>query len=468
MENAILRVINEQSTVLDLSGGSHGDSTTGILAEAAIQLMHVEKLRVCRSGLVARDIEPLGRALQHLSSLRWLNLGNNELGSDGFAELGRYTARMRNLHTLSVHHNDIGAIGLEEFMRTAEYLESLEHLDLAENPVGDEGAKVVAASAEKLRSLRKLGLFECGIGDAGVRHLMDALSRAAWRDTVEQIGFRRNPVSEYRSLCETYSAAAWRQFDPCAHGEEYDPIDRALSGLWDEMMSESSETVSDDSDCDLRDGPAVNEQVSRVSREHMLTVRSQWSEIRKAVFNMFGAEWEGRFSRRLERHRGYKSTMLRLIHGMMERRSFRVRAYPLKNDDAERRSMDETTKRQHAYVHELPFRRALADKDVLVEIFRHVVRERDQSASISTIDDPVLVCGDCGAIHYPESDAGEEIRWPSACSACRKKSMGAEEFPSQVQTCSQCDIDFKPGTAWMNERRRAGQCPKGHVLSRPK
>ncbi|MCC6358738.1 MAG: hypothetical protein IT450_08350 [Phycisphaerales bacterium] len=184
------------------------------MAELAPEHEHVEALILKRCRLTVRELEPLGRALIHLGSLKRLDLGDNQLGSEGMDELGRYAARLRALQSLSLHHNDIGPVGLAVFMRTAEQLESLESFDLAGNPIGNEGALVLASSAEKLPALRKLGLFDCYIGDNGAEHLRQAARRPAWTRSLQEIGFRGNPVMDYEPLCRTNLADRWREFDP--------------------------------------------------------------------------------------------------------------------------------------------------------------------------------------------------------------------------------------------------------------
>lgn len=252
LNRAIARAIREMATWLDLSLGSGANRITAALAEAAPQLRHVEQLKIGRCALEAKDVEVLGRAMRHLTSLTSLDLGNNALGSEGLAELGRYTDRMRGLKTLGVYENSIGPVGLTAFMRTAENLERLESLDLAGNQVGDEGARILASSAEKLRSLRQLLLHNCGIGDVGTEHLIAALHRATWRNSLMDIGFAENPVSwKYQALCYEHAPNRWREYDPTADGVVRRGLNLELKSALRQLIKEG-ETHFDGDDSTLQ------------------------------------------------------------------------------------------------------------------------------------------------------------------------------------------------------------------------
>lgn len=272
---------DRESQVPDLAGLRLSDTTLRLLADAnpqaaieelatkAPQLVSVTSLVLKRCDLSARDIEPLGRALRHLTNLRQLDLGQNRLGSEGLAELGRYAVHLGKLQSLAVHRNGVGSMGLSRFMQTAEHLECLESFDLSENPLGDEGASALAASAEKLAVLRRLGLFDCGIGDNGAESLRGAVCRATWTRSLREIGFARNPVMEYEELCGTNAADRWRGFGGDAAGldlrdlmEDFPPdYDPAQSGP---ALSSLLESRPDDA----LSAPVDHASVSRI--RHLL------------------------------------------------------------------------------------------------------------------------------------------------------------------------------------------------------
>lgn len=425
------------------------------LAGATSLALHTGPLR-------SRDFELMAEALRRLPSLESLSLGKNRLGSDGFGELGRYPDSMRHIKGLFVHGNDIGAVGLSEFMRTAERLESLEHLDLAENPIGDEGAGILASLAGKLPKLRQLGLFNCAIGDSGAERLLEAVRRAPWSTSLQQIGFRDNDVFFYKPLCDAYDAASWREFDwrpGRGRGRVVDDDDDA--GLLDILAPDDG----DPSDVNLPTFELDSDEEDPVPEAPLLSVTKQWAELAASIRAMFGAEGENQFHNRLK-HKSQKTKWLQDIHDLMADNGHAVHAYERRGQTT--RPPENGAKKPQKYAYETAFRAALADPRVVPAIFALVaVRSVAPREDRVRLDDPVFCCPDCGALHFP--DSGIKRPQASTCCACGRRGLVTEEAPHRSQSCEQCGVDFKfrAGGAWTNSLRRAGKCPRGHRLPGP-
>jgi len=128
---------------LDLSDNSIGDSGMEALAPA-LATSRLEMLCLRKMGLGAAGVVPLSGALEKLTSLRFLDLQQNEIGEA--------------VETL--------ILGLP----------AVRHLDLSGTRLRDAGAKVLAAVLPQGHPLETLVLSDNWICDAGVDALVPLLS----------------------------------------------------------------------------------------------------------------------------------------------------------------------------------------------------------------------------------------------------------------------------------------------------
>ncbi len=175
LKKAVLSLLENDITSLDLNRRKIGDSGAKALAEAlthnsSLQTLNLRGNEIGDSGSVA-----LAEALKSNSSLQTLKLGYNQIGASGAAALAEALKSNSSLQTLKLRNNQIGASGSAALAEALKSNSSLQTLRLESNKIGTSGAAVLAEALKSNRSLKELDLNYNDIGDKGAVVLAEAL-----------------------------------------------------------------------------------------------------------------------------------------------------------------------------------------------------------------------------------------------------------------------------------------------------
>ena len=178
---------NSTLCTLDLTGSIWSDkqSTASALAVGLRGNQGLRTLNISRCDLHDNQLEVLIMALSSHSSLLWLDLANNTLGTKSISALrslliqnggddetsSKPSTRLAGLTMTSCGITDDDAVRLAMALR---HNETLEHLHLSENCITDRGIQLFADELRNLKTLKTLDLFQNEF-NAGAKYLVDAL-----------------------------------------------------------------------------------------------------------------------------------------------------------------------------------------------------------------------------------------------------------------------------------------------------
>jgi Ran GTPase-activating protein (RanGAP) involved in mRNA processing and transport len=122
----------------------------------------------------------IGHLSAHLPdccALQSLDLSCNKFRATGAWRLA--WALPTSLRILNICNNDIGDEGARHLSGALPHCDALEDLDLTSTGIGDEGAGLLAEILPRCSSLRILSLSHTMMGATGARGLMDCVDRCA-------------------------------------------------------------------------------------------------------------------------------------------------------------------------------------------------------------------------------------------------------------------------------------------------
>ena len=145
-------------TTLNLSS-QIGDSGAGALATAlqhntTLLFLNLPHNNICDSGLSA-----LPTALQHNSTLISLNLSFNKICQSGASALGTALQTNSTLTTLYLHSNNIDDSGANALATTLQHNSTLGALSLSYNNIGEWGWRALAIALQTNSALTHLDIF---------------------------------------------------------------------------------------------------------------------------------------------------------------------------------------------------------------------------------------------------------------------------------------------------------------------
>lgn len=154
-------------TALALSGWGCSPAFWPAFAAACTTLSALRVFRSQVGGIGEAEGRALARALRHMTALRYLDLGRNELGAAA-VDIARAVAPHPGLTRLRLHGCEVPEVAVGEVLAEVPKMSALDSLDLTGNVVGLGGARLLAAALESMPRLRVVKLMEGqGGGDEG-------------------------------------------------------------------------------------------------------------------------------------------------------------------------------------------------------------------------------------------------------------------------------------------------------------
>ncbi|XP_046871438.1 NACHT, LRR and PYD domains-containing protein 12-like isoform X2 [Hypomesus transpacificus] len=169
---------SSELTELDLSYNNLGDSGMKLLsAGLGNPLCKLETLRLSGCHITEEGCASMGSVLKSNSSLRQLDLSNNDLKDAGMkllsAGLGNPLCKLETLRLSGCHITEEGCASLGSVLKSASFLRQL---DLSNNDLKDAGMKLLSAGlGNPLCKLETLRLSGCLVTEEGCASLASAL-----------------------------------------------------------------------------------------------------------------------------------------------------------------------------------------------------------------------------------------------------------------------------------------------------
>ena len=160
---------------LDISGNKLG--MEGSVAQA--KMLSCNKsltelyLRLC--NIPEAGLREIARGLLQNTSLKKLDISGNKPGMEGSVALAGMLSCNKPLTELNLRSCDIPEGGLREIARGLLQNTSLKKLDISENNLGMEGSVALAEMLSCNKSLTELNLWSCDIPQAGLREIARGL-----------------------------------------------------------------------------------------------------------------------------------------------------------------------------------------------------------------------------------------------------------------------------------------------------
>lgn len=153
-------------TSLTLCGWNCSRCFWPAFAVACTTLTALQVLRSQVGGITADDGRCLAEALREMTSLRYLDLGRNEL--EGAAvDVARAVAAHPLLTRLRLHGTEMDEADALQIAAELPKMTMLDALDLTGTPISEEGAQALAAAFDSLPRLRVVKLGERDVAEEG-------------------------------------------------------------------------------------------------------------------------------------------------------------------------------------------------------------------------------------------------------------------------------------------------------------
>lgn len=186
---AVARLLERTSClqVISLPNCDIGDDEIAMLAlgiKANKTRLPVTSIQLSFNNISHKGLESLTNALWGSTTLRELEVDNNEIGDRGAHHVAAIIPTMNALEVLDVGFNSIKAPGLNVLMKTVAQSQHLLSLSVSGNVIDVNAAKAVAYALAYNCSLESLYLVHCSIDHEGHRHISAGIvsnSRTALR-----------------------------------------------------------------------------------------------------------------------------------------------------------------------------------------------------------------------------------------------------------------------------------------------
>ncbi|XP_068686880.1 protein NLRC3-like [Montipora foliosa] len=166
---------NSTLKLLDLGNDNIGDSGAAALTKAMEINSTLTRLDLPGNGISDSGAAALAKAMERNSTLAWLDLSRNKIGKSGAAALAKALEVNITLTQLYLSDSAIGDSGFAALVKAMEINSTLTRLDLPGNGIGDSGATALAKEMEGNSTLTWLDLSRNKIGDSGAAALAVAL-----------------------------------------------------------------------------------------------------------------------------------------------------------------------------------------------------------------------------------------------------------------------------------------------------
>ena len=143
----------------------------------------VTELNVNGTEIGDKGVISLSRSFEKMSTLRWLDLRWNRIGSKGIGPLALSLLKDDKDNAVQILYLDGNRIGDKGAACLAEVLKSnlcnLKELKLQKNNISDKGAKILAEALRENASLETIDLKYNNICHEGASCLMEALEKSS-------------------------------------------------------------------------------------------------------------------------------------------------------------------------------------------------------------------------------------------------------------------------------------------------
>ena len=161
-----------------------GNKGAAALSDALLETRSpVTVLNVNGTEIGDKGVICLSKSFEKISTLRWLDLRWNRIGSKGIGPLTLSLLKDNKDNALQILYLDGNRIGDEGATCLAEALQSnlcnLKKLKLQKNNISDKGAKILAEALRENTSLETIDLKYNNIGHEGASCLMEALEKSS-------------------------------------------------------------------------------------------------------------------------------------------------------------------------------------------------------------------------------------------------------------------------------------------------
>jgi Ran GTPase-activating protein (RanGAP) involved in mRNA processing and transport len=174
------------------------DDAESVITAMATRCTGLTRLGLQWSGLEARTVEGICRALPMCHALRELDLQINRMGALGLNHLGRVLGACPSLECLDVHKNLVANVLPEETRAFTEALPEcrrLRRLDLSQNNLGQFFFNDLVQVLPRCSALEYLGVRECKVEEYWVMTLPQILARSA---ALRELDLRTNEAMRPR------------------------------------------------------------------------------------------------------------------------------------------------------------------------------------------------------------------------------------------------------------------------------
>jgi Ran GTPase-activating protein (RanGAP) involved in mRNA processing and transport len=186
---AVSRLLQKSCSlrVISLPNCDIGDDEIAMLASSIKSnkdRLPVESIQLSFNKMTHKGLETLTNALWGSTTLKELEVDNNEIGDRGAHHMAAIIPAMKALQVLDVGFNRIKTAGLNVLMKTVAESRLLQSLSVSGNAIDVHAAKAVAYALAYNCSLESIHLVHCSIGHEGQRHISAGIvsnSRTALR-----------------------------------------------------------------------------------------------------------------------------------------------------------------------------------------------------------------------------------------------------------------------------------------------
>ena len=180
-----------------------------------------------RAGLGPEVGAAIGRALEKNTTLREINLWNNNLGDEGGAAIGRALEKNTTLQEINLRDNKLGAASGVAIGRALDKNTTLQQINLENNKLGAEGWAAIGRALESNTTLQQIDLENNNLGAASGA----AIGRALDKNTALQkifLGDNGFEMEAKKYLLESCAVGSQSRlnFDNHKFQEAYDEVDQ--------------------------------------------------------------------------------------------------------------------------------------------------------------------------------------------------------------------------------------------------
>ena len=127
-------------------------------AQGLKNLSSLKKLDLQNNNLSDEDVYHLSLSLRNLPNLTKLNLSDNKFTTDGVNYLSQSFEFLKNLENLILNGNSLGTDGARKIMTNLKRLEKLKSLNLSQNNIDHNGCLLIAYFCRDLKNIKFLNL----------------------------------------------------------------------------------------------------------------------------------------------------------------------------------------------------------------------------------------------------------------------------------------------------------------------